>query len=47
MENFTFCAVSIKNKGNFTSKYSANFATVKFYGKIKTLDYYACGLQIY
>ena len=34
MENFIFCAVSIKNKGNFTSKYSANFATAKFYHKI-------------
>ena len=47
MENSIFCAVSNKNKGDVTSKYFANFANVKFYGKIKTFDYYACGLQIY
>ena len=47
MENFIFCAVSIKNKDNVKSKYFANFTNVKFYGKIKTLDYYACSLQIY
>ena len=37
MENFVFCAVSIKNKSNVTSKVFTNFANVRVYEQIKAL----------